>query len=77
MFVTLDQHQHQKEIQEWMIRLEMFRKENPSYPSLDALYGRTTKKRTVIKTEEDPKSKKEKLDEEIGSTEDGMDILFE
>jgi hypothetical protein len=55
---TLDEQQHQKEFREWLIKLEMFRKENPSYPSFDELYGRTAKKRTVIKKEEDPKSRK-------------------
>jgi hypothetical protein len=75
--MTLDEQLHQKEFREWLIKLEMFRKENPSYPSFDELYGRTAKKRTTINAKEDPKSKKEKLDEEIGSTRDGMDIQFE
>jgi hypothetical protein len=75
--MTLDEQQHQKEFREWLIKLKMFRKENPLYPSFDELYGRTAKKRTVINAEEDPKSKKDKLDEEIGSIKDGMDIVFE
>jgi hypothetical protein len=45
--MTLDEQQHQKEFREWLIKLEMLRKENPSYPSFDELYGRTTKKRSV------------------------------
>jgi hypothetical protein len=75
--MCLDEQQHQKEFREWLLKLEMFRKENPLYPSFDELYGRTAKKRTIINAEEDPKSKKDKLDEEIGSTKDGMDIVFE
>jgi hypothetical protein len=75
--LILDEQQHQKEFREWLIKLEMFRKENPAYPSFDELYGRTAKKRTIINAEEDPKSKKDKLDEEIASTKDGMDIVFE
>ena len=54
--MTLDEQQHQKEFREWLIKLEMFRKENPLYSSFDELYGRTSKKRTIIKAEEDPKS---------------------
>jgi hypothetical protein len=72
--MTLDEQQHQKEFREWLIKLEMFRKENPSYPSFDELYGRTAKKRTKISMEEDPKSKKDKLEVEI---KDGMDIILE
>jgi hypothetical protein len=75
--MCLDEQQHQKEFREWLLKLEMFRKENPLYPSFDELYGRTAKKRTIINAEEDPKSKKDKLDEEIGSTKDGMNIVFE
>jgi hypothetical protein len=60
--MTLDEHQHQKEFRQWLIKLEMFRKENPTYPSFDELYGRTAKKRTTINAEEDPKLKKDKLE---------------
>jgi hypothetical protein len=68
---------NQKEFREWLIKLEILRKENPSYPSFDELYGRTAKKRTIIKAEEDPKSKKDKLQVETVEIKDVMDILFE
>ena len=75
--MTLDEQHHQKEFGEWLIKLEMFRKENPSYPSFDELYGRTSMKRTIINVEEDPKSKKEKLEVQTVEIKDGMDIVVE
>jgi hypothetical protein len=59
--------------------LEVFQKENPSYPSFDELYGKVTKKR---KRKEDPLvsdsgSEENVLDVEITVIHDQMDIGLE
>jgi hypothetical protein len=42
---TLEEEQHAKEYNKWQNGLEVFQKENPSYPSFDEMYGKVTTKR--------------------------------
>jgi hypothetical protein len=42
---TLDLEQHRADYAQWLNDFEAFQKENPSYPSLDEVYGKVVKKR--------------------------------
>jgi hypothetical protein len=61
---TLEAEQHQEEFNKWREELEMFQKENPSYPSFEELYGKVTtrRKRKNISILGDSESKKKALE---------------
>jgi hypothetical protein len=46
---TLDMEQHRADYAQWHTEFEAFRSENPSYPSLDEVYGKVVKKRKRVK----------------------------
>jgi hypothetical protein len=42
---TLESEQHEQDCKKWKSELEAFKKENPSHPTFDELYGKVVKKR--------------------------------
>jgi hypothetical protein len=75
---TLDEEQHEQDCKMWKNELEAFKKENPSHPTFDELYGKVIKKRKRKDiSASDSKSDKNEFELEVALIHDQMDLVLE